>query len=220
MSSGYRGGRGRGGGGRRGPRETPASPAAAPAAAPVATSVAPEDEDGYLELSKRIETLMKAELASREALTKRVDDLDKQLTATRKELADLRVRNDKLTKKLAEKDRDDARAAGTPGGGGGGGAAAAAAARRPRRQRPRRKRRQRGDAPVAAPFRSLHVFPPAEAAPRPRTTHSTGRVERHLLSNMRYTPTYHMHRTYTICAASRRRRRRQPAPRAAFPRRR
>ena len=122
MSSGYRGGRGRGGGGRRGPRETPASPAAAaPAAAPVATSVAPEDEDGYLELSKRIATLMKAELTSREALTKRVDDLDKQLTATRKELADLRVRNDKLTKKLAEKDRDEARAAGTSGGGGGGG---------------------------------------------------------------------------------------------------
>ena len=127
MSSGYRGGRD-GGGGRRGPRETPASPAAAaPAAAPVATSVAPEDEDGYLELSKRIATLMKAELTSREALTKRVDDLDKQLTATRKELADLRVRNDKLTKKLVG-EGPRSRAAGTP--------------RRRRRRRWRRRRRR------------------------------------------------------------------------------
>ena len=58
--------------------------------------------------------------------------------------------------------------------------------------------------PSLHPSGRCTLFPPAEPLRRaPAPTHSTGRVERHLLSNrcVIHLP-YHMHRTSPICAAA------------------
>ena len=60
-----------------------------------------EQQDGFIELARQIATLASAETKSHGALTKRVLDLETALSASRKELADLRVKNDRLVKQLA-----------------------------------------------------------------------------------------------------------------------
>ena len=51
-------------------------------------------------LAKELAELSRVEAASHEALAKRITDLEDTLAASRKELADVRVRNEKLEKQL------------------------------------------------------------------------------------------------------------------------
>lgn len=68
-----------------------------------------DGKDDFLELAKSISSLMHAEQASHEALARRVRDLEGALILARKEVNDLRVRNERLTKRLS---RSEARANG------------------------------------------------------------------------------------------------------------
>ena len=61
----------------------------------------PEGEvDGFLELAMQLAELSRAETASHEALTKRIADLEANLSVARKEIADVRVRNERLATQL------------------------------------------------------------------------------------------------------------------------
>lgn len=59
-----------------------------------------QQQDSFLELSKQLAQLSRAEVASHEALTKRIVDLETMLATARKELADVRVRNERLAGQL------------------------------------------------------------------------------------------------------------------------
>ncbi len=53
-----------------------------------------------MELAQRLKNMMSAELSQRTALTKRVGELEVALASARKELADLRGRNEQLAEQL------------------------------------------------------------------------------------------------------------------------
>ena len=114
------GGRGRGGG-RKGGREEstePSAPSTTPPSQPpsqrgakgaqseagaalAASSSVPEAErDGFLELAKQLADLARLETQSHDALAKRITDLESALQGARKELADVRIRNERLEKQL------------------------------------------------------------------------------------------------------------------------
>ena len=57
-------------------------------------------DDDYVELAKRVTEMMKAEMTQRTALTRRVGELEDTLTSVRKELSDLRSRNERLTEQM------------------------------------------------------------------------------------------------------------------------
>ena len=123
---GGRGGGGRGGGKADGPDVSDAADnaAAPPPAASLAAAARPSapmpklserfaedsgkgsssmtdsEQDGFLELAKQLADLARAETASHEALTKRVTELETALAASRKDLADVLVRNKQLTTQL------------------------------------------------------------------------------------------------------------------------
>jgi hypothetical protein len=64
------------------------------------SSLPPHEQDGYLELAKQLAELARTEAASHDALAKRITELEAALTTARKEMADVRVRNEKLEKQL------------------------------------------------------------------------------------------------------------------------
>ena len=64
------------------------------------SSLSADQEDQFIALAKQLAELSRRELASHEALARRVADLEAALTASRKELADVRIRNEKLTAQL------------------------------------------------------------------------------------------------------------------------
>ena len=64
------------------------------------SSMTETEQDQFLVLAKQLAELSRAEVASHEALTKRVTELETALTESRKELADVRVRNEKLSSQL------------------------------------------------------------------------------------------------------------------------
>ena len=104
---GHRGSRGGRGGPRKGggpPRDdAPAAPLVAGGGKHASSSIVPEgSQDEFLELAKQMAAMARAETASHEALAKRVETLERSLDASRRELADLRVRNNELTKELAK----------------------------------------------------------------------------------------------------------------------
>ena len=65
-----------------------------------AESMAESEQDQFLALAKQLAELSRLEVASHDALTKRVADLEANLASSRKELAEVRVRNEALTKQL------------------------------------------------------------------------------------------------------------------------
>ena len=65
-----------------------------------AESMAESEQDQFLALAKQLAELSRLEVASHDALTKRVADLEANLASSRKELAEVRVRNEVLTKQL------------------------------------------------------------------------------------------------------------------------
>ena len=101
-----------GGRGRRGGRGGKRRPGPAGEEAPQyggAGKDAPRDsrEDSHtdydeeqMELAQRLKDMMSAELSQRTALTKRVGELEVALASARKELADLRGRNEQLAEQL------------------------------------------------------------------------------------------------------------------------
>ena len=102
----HAGGRGRRGG--RGGKRRP-GPATEEAPRGDAGRDAPRDsrEDGHadydeeqMELAQRLKNMMSAELSQRTALTKRVGELEDALASARKELTDLRGRNERLAEQL------------------------------------------------------------------------------------------------------------------------
>jgi len=62
--------------------------------------MAESEQDQFLALAKQLAELSRLEVASHDALTKRVADLEANLASSRKELAEVRVRNEALTKQL------------------------------------------------------------------------------------------------------------------------
>ena len=57
-------------------------------------------DEEQMELAQRLKDMMSAELSQRTALTKRVGELEVALASARKELADLRGRNEQLAEQL------------------------------------------------------------------------------------------------------------------------
>lgn len=64
------------------------------------SSMAESEQEQFVALAKQLTELSRLEVASHEALTKRVSELETALAASRKDLADVRVRNETLTKQL------------------------------------------------------------------------------------------------------------------------
>ena len=106
-----RGDGGKGGRGGRAPRRVPDTDREKPAErqqadSPTVMQVDADghdsntDDEGYLELAKRIAELLAAEVSSRESMTRRVGDLEDALKSAQKELADLRHRNERLNQQL------------------------------------------------------------------------------------------------------------------------
>lgn len=54
----------------------------------------------FLDLAKQLTELSRAEMASQEALAKKIVDLEEEISAARKELADVRVSNERLAQQL------------------------------------------------------------------------------------------------------------------------
>ena len=58
------------------------------------------EQDSFLDLAKQLAELARLETQSHEALARRVTELEAALVSSRKELADVRVRNEKLATQL------------------------------------------------------------------------------------------------------------------------
>ena len=101
-----RGGRGRSGGGGGGKGKKPDGEAnvqvveSVPEPAAESRRDTSAQDDDYVQLGRKIQEMMKAEMSQRTALTRRVGDLEDTLASVRKELADLRTRNERLTQQL------------------------------------------------------------------------------------------------------------------------
>ena len=74
-----------------------------------------------MELAQQLAELARAEAASQEVLVQRITDLETTLAESRKELADVRVRNERLEKQLKEATVAAAAAERVSEGGAGGG---------------------------------------------------------------------------------------------------
>lgn len=91
------GGGGRGGGRKGGGRDAKAE---ADVEGGSSTAIPEEEQDGFLVLAKQLAELSRVEQQSHEALTKRVAALEAALSSAYREIADVRVRNDKLAAQL------------------------------------------------------------------------------------------------------------------------